>query len=94
MYTVGLRLMQTSLFFSCPVKTLDRILKSHDKPVTFPTGHWTTHTGKPKQSTMRAAELCMDSLIDGRRIGLFRGAKNYDWELELGTQITPRGWIF
>ena len=37
---------------------------------------------------MRAAELCMDSLIDGRRIGLFRGAKNYDWELELGTQIT------
>ena len=67
------------LFFSCQVKTLDRILRSHDKPVTFPTGHWTTHKGKPKQSTMRAAELCMDFLIDWRRIGLFRGAKNYDW---------------
>ena len=24
-------------------------------------------------------QLATDFLIDGRRIGLFRGAKNYDW---------------
>ena len=33
-----------------------------------------------------------DSLIDGRRIGLFRGARNTTGWRELWTQITPR-WI-
>jgi hypothetical protein len=33
-------------------------------------------------------------LIDGRRIGLFRGVRNTTGWRELGTQITPRGWIF
>ena len=28
---------------------------------------------------LRLMDLTTDFLIDGRRIGLFRGAKNYDW---------------
>ena len=39
-------------------------------------------------------ESATDFLIDGRRIGLFRGARNTTGWRELGTQITPRGWIF
>ena len=38
--------------------------------------------------------LGTDVSIDGRRIGLFRGARNTTGWRELGTQITPRGWIF
>ena len=38
--------------------------------------------------------LGTDFLIDGRRIGLFRGARNTTGWRELGTQIKPRGWIF
>ena len=38
--------------------------------------------------------LGTDFLIDGRRIGLFGGARITTGWLELGTQITPRGWIF
>jgi hypothetical protein len=39
-------------------------------------------------------DLSTDFLIDGCRIGLFRGARNTTGWWELGTQITPRGWIF
>ena len=38
--------------------------------------------------------LGTDFLIDGRRIGLFRGARNTTGWRELGTQITPRGGFF
>ena len=40
------------------------------------------------------AESGTDFLIDGRRIGLFGGARITTGWLELGTQITPQGWIF
>ena len=36
-----------------------------------------------------------DFLIDGRRIGLFRGAKNYDWGgWSLGPKLYPEGGFF
>ena len=39
-----------------------------------------SHLLKNDESTRRVdAWLCTDFLIDGRRIGLFRGAKNYGW---------------
>ena len=38
--------------------------------------------------------LSLPLLIDGRRFGLFRGARITTGWRELGTQITPRGEFF
>ena len=38
--------------------------------------------------------LLTDFLIDGRRIGCFEGLRITAGGLELGTQVTPWGWIF
>ena len=38
--------------------------------------------------------LTTDFLIDGRRIGCLEGPRIMAGGLELGTQITTRGWIF
>ena len=38
--------------------------------------------------------LATDFLIDGRRIGCLEGPRITTGGLELGTQITPWGWIF
>ena len=55
---------------------------------------WIVRSCKFKANFLIFGCLYTDFLIDGRRIGLFRGARITTGWLELGTQITPRGWIF
>ena len=43
---------------------------------------------------MIKVSLSKDFLIDGRRIGLLEEPRITAGGLEVGTQITPRGWIF
>ena len=50
--------------------------------------------GALQKKLLRLVGLDTDFLIDGRRIGCLEGPRITAGGLELGTQVTPYGWIF
>ena len=68
------------------ISRLCRLVYLHTRYIKFG-GSWSL-------SILESLYLATDFLIDGRRIGCLEGPRITTGGLELGTQITPRGWIF